>query len=527
MSDRRDEFLERLAARHKAREAAKGSESVKDLCARIRAWYYPKQAGFLRSEAKRRATLKTRRSGATTGGCRELLARALEQPGFRATYCNETRDEARKLAWKSDTKGGLVDLIESHGKKQERKIGVPHFELGGVIVEVREQDLTLNFANGSTIDFFCADDEHALEKMRGRAKHVVWVDEAQKFRNLDTFVLAIIAASMTDFDGETWLTGTPSKDTSGYFYRVTGDDRAPGWEVHEIAVTDNPWFGDTAEERWARTAAKALTDNAWTVEEPDFQREWMGKWVHTDALYVYPIHSVPSHSLFYAPMRLDSSGFPDILRAMEDLPRLKGRAEYFLGMGADLGTTRPFGLTVVAWSLHDPWLYELASWKRAGLDYDEMAAYLHAIQRQRFCGLVVADAGGGGKPAVKGWSKKWVERYGLPIIEADKSNNELAIKQIGNDIRHDHLRMREGSPLVEEWKKHRWLKTRSATGLLVEDPTTPHDLSDAYRYIHRESYHHRFRPVDPPPKPGTSAYALREEAQIEEDSYSAEENSYH
>src|SRR5690348_6028747 len=124
---------------------------------------------------------------------------------------------------------------------------------------------------------------------------------------------------------------------------------------------------------------------------------------------------------------------------------------------------------MVAWSLLDPVLYEVASWKRAGLDYDEMAGVLRAVQGQARVGLWVADAGGGGMPAVKGWSRQWVDRYQLPILEATKPNKIMAQRQWNTDIRKGHYLFRSGSPLLAEQKVHRWLPVRNAEGKLVED----------------------------------------------------------
>jgi hypothetical protein len=285
-----------------------------------------------------------------------------------------------------------------------------------------------------------------------------------------------------------------------------------------MAVVDNPFFGATPDERWARTAGKALVDNHWTEDEPDFLREWLAKWVKSDARFVYAAHAVPEHTLSYAPVRLAEDGMPDVQAALEDLPGWNDtpRRAYFLSLGADLGTRDDFAVVVWAWSLRDPVLYELLSWKRPGLDYDEMAAVLHALQKQVNFSIMVADAGGGGKPAVMGWSKKWLERYQLPIAEATKTNKPIAIKQLNNDIRGGLVKVREGSELLKEWRVHRWLPLRSEAGKMVEDPKTPNHCSDAALYSHRESYHHRYREPPGQPLPQSPEWVQREERELED-----------
>lgn len=556
---------ERAAAEEQARQETSRTR-IAQLAGALRAFYHRKQAAFFTSRATLRATKKTRRSGATTGGCRELIARALEIPRFRAVYATTTRIEAKARAWRNDTQSGFVDVIERYGERLKGS-GVPRYDLGSVIVEVREGDLALVFSNGALIELFGADDEGAIMKLRGLAKHVYWIDEAQDFSWLERFYKAVVVAGMNDFGGECWLTGTPGRDLVGMFYAVTRDDgeRLPNWEIHEITVVDNPFFGRIVWERgewfvednlydapgaerttrpwtgeiaagahrwgpfddegdaeaaaikvrWERGAGATIRKNAWADDDPDLLRELKGQWVKEGARYVYAFHAVPEHELVYAPQRFADDGFPDLRAAMADLPghRLEQRP-YFLALGADLGTRAAFAFAIWAWSLRDPILYELASWKRPGLDYDEMAAHLHAVRAQVSISLWTADAGGGGKPAVMGWSKKWVDRYHLPIIEATKHNKRVAQNQYNNDIRKRLMRFRKNSPLVIEGRAHRWKPLRTEDGKEVED-ATPHDVLDGSLYGHRESYHHRWRPEEPKIVPGSPESVIREVAELE------------
>lgn len=560
---------ERAAEEEKAKTATSRSLIAK-LTAALRGFYHPKQGRFFTSKARRRATKKTRRSGATAGGCRELIARAVEIPRFRAVYITTTRVEARARAWRNDTQSGLVDVIERYGSQLEGS-GVPRFDMGSVIVEVRDGDLALRFSNGSLIELFGADDEAAIMKLRGLAKHVYWVDEAQDFQWLERLYKSVVFAGMSDFGAEVWLTGTPSRDLVGMFFEVTRDDvedRMVGWEVHEITVTDNPFFGRVVWElgqwfvednlfnapdadqathpwtddiaanahrwgpfddeddaaaaavkvRWERAAAAEIRENGLSEDDPDVLREWKARWVKEGARYVYALHAVAEHAIVYAQQRFADDGFPDLRAAMLDLPGVKDEQRaYFTAAGADLGTRDAFAWVVWAWSLKDPILYELASWKKTGLDYDEMAQYLVMIRAQINLSLIVADAGGGGKPAVMGWSKRWMDRYHIPITEAKKSPGykPIAIKQMNTDVRKLWLRLRKDSPLMCEWKVHRWAPIRDATGKEVEDPRTPNHCSDGGLYAHMECYHHRYRPPEVETVRGTPEWAIREAQELE------------
>lgn len=537
-----------LAARKSRQAQVSTADRIAELATRLRAFFYPGQAKFFRSPAKRKATKKTRRSGATAGGCRELIARAIEHPGFRATYITGTLKDARERAWENDTQSGFVDIVRQYGKR-DLEAAIETHDLCGVTVVVRTGDLELVFSNGSKIDLFGADDERAVERLRGLAKHVFWVDEAQDFRFLDRLYKAVIVAAMTDYEGECWVTGTPGKDCAGMFFEITRDEGEPlaGWEVHRIAVVDNPFFGavvwkggewfvvdnvgnesgpfpdeaaaeDEAKRvRWERTAGAAIRDNHWAEDDPDLLREWYARWVMADARFVYALHAVPEHDIVYAPLRVGLDGLPDIAAACDDLPAWADDREYFMALGADLGTRDAFAYVLWAWSQADPCLYEVCSWKRTGLDYDEMAQHLIAVRGQVAVSMVVADAGGGGKPAVMGWSKKWMARYALPITEADKKPGykPIAIKQLNNDIRHGTIKLRKDSPLMLEWRVHRWSPLRGVRGGEIEDPKTPNHCADAGLYAHMHSYHHRYREPATKPVAGTPAWVLQEERELE------------
>lgn len=569
--------LDALVAERRRREAEAAERASRPdtaalsttLAAELRKFYHPKQGRFFTSKARRRATKKTRRSGATAGGCRELIARAVTIPNFRAVYLTSTRVDAKRLAWRNDTQSGLVNVIERYGKSLDGP-GVPRFQIGGVVVEIRAGELQLEFSNGSQIELFGADDEAAINRLRGLTKHVWWVDEAQHFVWLERLYRGVIMAGGSDFRGDVWLTGTPGVDMSGMFYEVTRDDveeRAPGWEVHGITVEDNPFYGrvvwergewfvednlfDTTEDRdthrwaceiapdahrwgpfddeddataaalkvrWERAAGADIRENGLSDDDPDVLREWKARWVKEGARYVYAIHTVNESDLVYAEQRLGVDGFPDLQAALLDLPGVKDeQRQYFTGLGADLGTRDAFAWVVWAWSLRDPILYELASWKKTGLDYDQMAEYLHAVRGQLNLSLIVADAGGGGKAAVMGWSKRWVDRYRIPISEAKKSPGykPIAIKQMNTDIRRGWLRLRKDSPLMVEWKVHRWAPLRGADGKEVEDPRTPNHCSDGALYAHMDCFHHRYRPPEQEVVRGTPEWVTREERELE------------
>lgn len=555
-----------------AANAASAERLARAEAAAIRAWYYPKQGAFYVStpeSAKWRATSKTRRSGATAGGCREFLARAIAEPGFRATYVTTSRKEAEQRAWCNDTKSGLVDVIRQRGDQQKHPT-LEAWTLGGVLIEIRAGDLVLEFGNGSQIELFGADNVRRHRVKRGNAKHVFWIDEAQDFPFLDEFFDAVVIGSLTDFQGECWMTGTPGRDCAGMFYEVTkepseGDERLPGWDVHTIAVVDNPYFGlvvtdatgdcevyhveaqdgqrqgpyddaETAERaavevRWDRTAGAALKAKGWKGDEPDFVREWLGRWVKEDARFVYPVHAVPTHQLLYAEPRFARNpligthprfdGHPawyDHTAAFRDLPRplIRARAPYqwLFAIGVDFGYhPDPFALVVWAFTPELPDIYEMFSWKHTKVNTDDQGAYMRMLWDA--LPNVVSFVG---DPAGKQDDfEVWRTRMGLPIEEANKKGKNTLEEFLADDIRRGRVHLRKNSPLHTEMKHLVYLpgkpgktrevhKHRKVGGVIHGD-----HCADSARYSYVDLTHWLSKLREDKPAPGSRA-ALEAEA---------------
>lgn len=504
---------------------------------------HPKQQAALRTSARQVAILATRRAGKTSGMNAELMARALETPRYRATYCNATRAEAMGLAWESDTQDGWLDLLA--------RLGAPHpdedgcYLIGGVTAKPNRTELTIAFSNGSKLDIFAADDPKALDKFRGRAKHAVVVDEAQKFPDLVKFCGPVCSGVVKDFGGQLVLQGTPGEDCAGFFYDVTKPEdhgeRIPGWDVHEFGVCDNPFFGATFEERYERAVRPEIEPKGLTVDDPGVQREWFGRWVREHTRYVYPVALAPAATLTFAPVRMSGvwrrfaghvrdmtpelatvlsvDGWYDHDAAVADLPRKpNGRPrEWLFGLGADFGfDPDPVAVSLEAFSPDLPDTWEMFSWKRTRLVPDDWRCLLELLWRQLGGSLVaiVGDPGGlAGANMVA-----WRERLGIPIENADKAGKRAWQEMMAGDIRTGRKHYREDSALLDEHRHLVWQVSRTGKVLgehadrkLADGRVPGNHASDADLYISRYLAHHMFR-APPPAETGLR----RQEREAEE-----------
>ncbi|MGN6107241.1 MAG: hypothetical protein ACTHU0_19190 [Kofleriaceae bacterium] len=528
---------------------------------------HPKQRRFWQSIAKRLAALCTRRAGKSDGGVREWLAKAITIKGWRGVYINETLGEARKVVWKNDLGQGWVDLLAQYGTLVPGQSLM--FRIGGVLAVVNGTLLTIDFSNGSQIALFGADDEKAINKLRGQAKDEVWIDEAQKFVHLRPMILQVVSPLVKDKRGVIRLTGTPSEDCAGYFYEVTpepdsGDTPLKGWEVHRWSVVDNPGFGcvawiegewfitdhtgavlggpyvdeATAEQaatqiRWDRTAGEALEENGWDGTEPEYQREWLGKWVKSDARYVYPVHAAPQHRLTYAPQRFVDNPvndkhppWYDHVSAYLDLPRKPtGRQHQWLyAIGADFGYAEdPFAVAVWAFAQDRSDIFEMFSWKQHKVLPDDQRDYLLDLWRQLDNVVVlVGDPAGQVAANLAGWR----ERVHLPIDDADKSGKATWQTLMAGDIRKGNVRYRTDSPLLLEHRHLVYLPTKPGKPLKDHADRRTSDgkihgnhCADSALYAYRHLTHFLHRAPEDRPPPGSrealEIEAARHEAAID------------
>jgi hypothetical protein len=474
---------------------------------------FPEQRSAWGADSQLVAILCGRRSGKTKGGCEQMVIEAATSPGGRFLYLNSTHEECEKLAWYGLKNDGMAALCS-------RLTGLDGQPLR---VKINSAKLQLHFLDvDSWIYLKGADQDAKIRKALGLAYNKVWWDEAQKIPTaLTGTIREVLMPALLDVGGSFFLSGTPVRNMAGLFYDATRHDlkRRREWSMFKWNLLQNPFFGATEEERLQRGMIGLQNllggPDIAPLDGPIMRREGYGEWTHEDAAYVYWIHKVAQKSsLYYAPDRRQPNGFPDLERAMQDLPGF-GKVHYFTALGADIGySPDPFSFCVWAWNLQDENIYEIGTWKETRLDSEQQAAVLRRVRDIVNPCVAVADAGGSARPSVAGWEKEWMDRYGLPITPAKKNNKNGAIERYNADIVRGRMRFREGSPLVEELEAVQWATVRSSTGLLVEDPTIPNDIADASLYGHRGAYHHRYEVPEERPDPGTAEWAAREEARM-------------
>jgi hypothetical protein len=474
-------------------------------------WSAPVRAFFDDPELQVVA-LKGRRAGATRAGVRHLLRRLVTTPGARLLYIIDTREEARRLIWYGNRQDGILPLAMQLGWVQSGFIKLTE---GALTARIPSTD--------SWLYIFGADDEAGVRKALGGAFHEAWWDEAQKIPpKLAPLIREVFIPTLLDFNGRFRMSGTPVRQMAGLFYEITQpsvDARPPGWKFHHFNLLDNPYFGADRDERWRRGIEQLARRLGVATDAPIILREGLGIWTAEDAHFIYAVHRVDRKKLLYAPARVREDGFFDLDAALEDLPG--DWHEYIFALGCDIGWDDPFALVLWAWHPHDPTLYEVVSWQHQHMDDDEQAGAIRHVLDRVHCSVVTADASGPAKPSVKGWSKKFVERYRIPVLEAEKSNKRGAIRLFNNDLINNRMKLREGGQLAADMHVLQWSPVVDGRGNEVE-AAGHHKYThapDAGLYGHRMSYAYRGVPLPPALERGTPEALAREELELEEANY--------
>jgi len=441
---------DRLAAiQQKSRDGLKQRQSILDTL-------FPAQLAFVADTSKRKAALCSRRAGKSHGmGC-ALVLKCLESPGALVVYAALTHKSAKRILWP------VLKRIDSD------------FNLG---IRWNNTELTGRFPNGSEIWLTGADDEGQIDKLRGSAYHMVVIDEAGHFgAHLDAFIDEVIEPALLDHNGTLSLIGTPSASCVGKFFDITtGADN--GYTTHRWTVLDNPHIPHAAE--WLERRCREM---GWDDHSPVYLREWRGRWIKSLDSLVY---------------RHTAANIIDAIPAMH----------WNNVLGIDLGYDDDTAFSIVSFSKHSPTSYIHGGWKSPRLTVSEVATKARWYVETYNPVSVVCDTGGGGKMI----AEEIAQRYGLPIVPAEKTDKYGTIELLNADLKTGRVKVKRGDPVLSEWDILQWDDKRKK-----EDDRFPNHASDSVLYAWRESIHWAHRPGEVLPKAGTVEYAEREARIMEE-----------
>jgi hypothetical protein len=279
------------------------------------------------------------------------------------------------------------------------------------------------------------------------------------------------------------------------------------WSLHSWTVKDNiAW-----PKQWQR-ALRAKRRNAWDDDHPTWRREYLGEWVvdGEGLVYAYAARKAKKGDVNWFPERSreNRTGLPP-----EDGP-------WHLVMGLDIGFEDDTAIVVAGYSERVAEFRVIYDFKAPHMLVDQLEEKLEEVVG--IFGMpecIVADTGGGGSKMIV---ETYAQRYGLPMVKAEKTEKFDHIELVNSDFHSGRIKIIAGSDLERELLGLQWdlekgdRKTLAHLGKLREDPKCPNHLCDALLYSWRFSYHFWAHPGDGPgPQPGTDAWYLEKEREAE------------
>lgn len=423
------------------------------------------QLAFVRDPSRFKVAVCSRRAGKTTGVAVSLLEDAIREPYTNQFYVTKTLKNARKIIW--------PEL-----KRLNREYG-----LGGVPNETEAYMRFPALPGEPCIYLAGAKDDSESDNIRGLKGKKAVVDEPQSMRTsvLEKLMKDAVRPALWDYAGSLWVTGTPGPVRAGYFYDIDQGEQSSRWSHHHWTILDNPWIQKLSGRPPAELLREERDQRGVGEDDPTYQREAMGRWVHDESALVFK--------------------FEPGTHGYETLP--EGRMTHVIG--CDLGFNDADAIAVLGWLPNSNTVYlvdEYVMPKQGMTPF--MAALKERVTKYRPI-KVVLDLGGIAKKAVEDWRGRFTQS----LEAADKTRKFEHIEILNDAIKAGRFKARPLGNFAEDAALVQWDMDARAKGVLKIAEDYHSDITDAVLYAFRACYAHLERPAPPPPADERQAFLAK------------------
>lgn len=399
---------------------------------------FPQQLSFVRDTAPNKVAVCSRRSGKTTACAADMVNCAIKNQNIVCLYITLSRNNAKKIIWPEI-------------KKLNRE-----YKLGG---NENLSELSISFPNGSIIYLSGAKDTTEIEKFRGLAIKLCYIDECQSFRSyIKELIDDVLSPALMDYAGTLCLIGTPGPVPTGYFHDCSVKSNT--WSKHGWTFFDNPFLLEKSKLTHQQMLDREVKRRGVALTDPSIQREFFGRWV------------LDSNSLL---VRYDKEK-----NDYAELPK----AKYTYILGVDIGMDDADALAILAWSENSPNIYLVEEKTTKGQDITSLMNQIIELRKKYDISKIVIDTGGLGKKI----AEELIRRHQIPLQAADKVRKMENVALLNDFLRTGRFKAKADSKFTQD-------------SYLVEidrDKTTPEkikvsdryhsDIIDAVLYAFKESY---------------------------------------
>jgi hypothetical protein len=398
---------------------------------------FPEQLAFIRDPEPFVTADCSRRAGKTEVCALDLLDTAIKRDGVVCLYITMTRMNASRIIWPT-----LKRLNTFYG-------------LGGT---PNEAELSLTFENGSVIYLSGCKDKSELDKFRGLAIALVYIDEVQSFRSfIAELVDDVLGPALADYAGKLKLIGTPALLKSGFFWQSIN---SKAYAHHHWTFWQNPFIAAKSGLTHRQILDRELKRRGVSETHPSVQREWFGQWViDTESLVLH---------------------YSDRDNHFGDLPIL---TDYVVAV--DIGHDDADAIAVIGWHKNFKQCYLVEEHVQAQQGITELADQIEKAYIKYAPLKIVMDTGGLGKKIALELQK----RRELPIVAAEKSRKIEFLALLDDALRTKQFFARSTSRFAQDSYIVEWDhdKTTPEKKVIKDDPHS--DIIDAVLYGYREALH--------------------------------------
>lgn len=427
---------------------------------------FDKQLAFINDPSLFVTAVTSRRAGKTTACGLHLLKVANENPKSVSLYITLARTNAKKIIWPM-----LKDLNNE-------------LDLKG---EPNESDLSMRLPNGAMIYCSGAATASEIDRFRGLALKLVYIDEAQSFGlYLDKLIDDVLVPACFDNRGQIRLIGTPGPVPVGYFF----DTRSNlNWSHHSWTIFDNPWIERKRGESPQEVLQQELKRRNVTIDDPTIQREIFGQWVVDTQTLVLNYNKDLNH--------------------YDELPP----DTYNYIMGIDLGFKDADAICILGHSFNSPITYLVDELVTVKQGLTELFHQVEALRTKYNCYKLVVDTGGLGLKIAEEMRRRWR----IPVHAAEKVRKFENIEILNDALRTGRFRAKNTSRFANDSMLLEWDMDKARPDKKVISDRFHSDIVDAALYAFRESPSYSYQEPARTPKYGSKEWAEAEVERMEKE----------
>ncbi len=419
---------------------------------------FDQQLSFVEDPASFKVAVCSRRSGKTIACVAHLLHTAMMTKDTVCLYITLSGSQAKRNVW-----------------KEAKKIN-DTYKLGGKLNEI---ELSITLPNNSVVYLSGAKDASEIEKFRGLAIKLCYIDECQSFRSyIKDLIDDIIAPALMDYAGTLCLIGTPGPVPTGYFHECAV--KSDIWSKHYWTFWDNPHIQIKSGKTHQQTLDRELKRRGVGVNDPSIQREWFGKWV------------LDSNSLLLK-----------YTESVNNFTALKPNIPYNYIMGVDIGFKDADAIGVIAWSEQDDTTYLVEELVTTKQGITELAEQMLMLEKKYNVSKIVMDMGALGKKI----GEEIIRRHKIPVEAADKVRKMENIELLNDALRSGRFKAKADSQFAQDTYLVEIDRDKSTPERTKVSDRYHSDIIDAVLYAFKLSPAYTYEPPESKPRYGTKEWA--------------------